>query len=139
MKIILFGLMLFLSSCTSTYYSDLPSEYEDAHSLLAEGRFQEAAQSLCANSDTLEKRLSCEDRVVQLYIVDYQPGSNNYYSRSTFYPRVYPAIYTGLPLCGENYSCYGDISNITGRPKTTYVRGYFRRNGTYVRSHYRSR
>jgi Bacterial SH3 domain len=34
---------------------------------------------------------------------------------------------------------YGAISNITGRPKTTYVRGYYRKNGTYVRPHYRSR
>ena len=41
--------------------------------------------------------------------------------------------------CAENNSCYGDISTITGRPKTTYVKGYYRRNGTYVRSHYRSR
>ena len=43
------------------------------------------------------------------------------------------------PACGENGSCYGDISTFTGRAKTTYVRGYFRRDGTYVRSHYRSR
>ena len=43
------------------------------------------------------------------------------------------------PGCGENGSCYGDISTLTGRPKTSYVRGYTRRDGTYVRSHYRSR
>lgn len=41
--------------------------------------------------------------------------------------------------CAENNSCYGDISVRTGRPKTTYVNGYYRRDGTYVRSHYRSR
>jgi hypothetical protein len=41
--------------------------------------------------------------------------------------------------CSESGSCYGDISTLTGRPKTTYVRGYFRRNGTYVRSYYRGR
>ena len=41
--------------------------------------------------------------------------------------------------CGENGSCYGDISAATGRPRTVYVRGYTRRDGTYVRSHYRSR
>ena len=40
--------------------------------------------------------------------------------------------------CSESGSCYGDISTLTGQPKTTYVRGYFRRNGTYVRSYYRS-
>jgi hypothetical protein len=27
---------------------------------------------------------------------------------------------------------------LTGRPKTVYVRSYYRRDGTYVRSYYRS-
>jgi len=40
--------------------------------------------------------------------------------------------------CAENGSCYGDISSETGRPKTVYVRGYTRRDGTYVRGQYRS-
>lgn len=40
--------------------------------------------------------------------------------------------------CAENGSCYGDISNINGMPKTTHVNGYFRSDGTYVRGHYRS-
>lgn len=46
-----------------------------------------------------------------------------------------------LPVagCAENGSCYGDISAATGRPKTTAVRGYYRRDGTYVRGHYRSK
>lgn len=42
------------------------------------------------------------------------------------------------PSCAENGSCYGDISNINGMPKTNHVNGYFRSNGTYVRGHYRS-
>lgn len=42
------------------------------------------------------------------------------------------------PSCAENGSCFGDISNINGMPKTTHVNGYFRRDGTYVRGHYRS-
>ena len=41
--------------------------------------------------------------------------------------------------CAENGSCYGDISVNTGRPKTVRVGGYYRRDGTYVRGHYRSR
>ena len=45
---------------------------------------------------------------------------------------------TWAPTCAENGSCYGDISPASGRPKTVYVRGYYRRDGTYVRSHYRS-
>ena len=44
----------------------------------------------------------------------------------------------GYP-CAENGSCYGDVSNITGLPKTTHVDGYYRKDGTYVRGHYRSR
>ena len=43
----------------------------------------------------------------------------------------------GYP-CAENGSCYGDISNITGLPKTIQVNGYFRNDGTYVRGYYRS-
>jgi hypothetical protein len=43
------------------------------------------------------------------------------------------------PACAENGSCSGDLSAYTGRPKTVHVRGYYRKDGTYVRSHYRSR
>jgi hypothetical protein len=42
------------------------------------------------------------------------------------------------PLVAENGSYYGEISEGSGRPKTVYVRGYYRGDGTYVRSHYRS-
>ena len=45
----------------------------------------------------------------------------------------------GSPLCAENGSCYGDISSYTGRPKMVHVRGYYRKDGTYVRGHYHSR
>ena len=40
--------------------------------------------------------------------------------------------------CAENGSCYGDISNINGMPKTQSINGYYRKDGTYVRGHYRS-
>ncbi len=40
--------------------------------------------------------------------------------------------------CAENGSCYGDISNINGMPKTQSINGYFRKDGSYVRGHYRS-
>jgi hypothetical protein len=43
------------------------------------------------------------------------------------------------PSCAENGSCYGDVSSATMRPKTTHVSGYTRRDGTYVRGHYRSK
>lgn len=41
--------------------------------------------------------------------------------------------------CAENGSCFGDLSDSTGRPKTVRVREYYRADGTYVRGHYRSR
>jgi hypothetical protein len=52
-------------------------------------------------------------------------------------PDYYPLPPTGLG-CSESGSCYGDISNVTGLPKTDYVRGYFRSDGVYVGSYYRS-
>ena len=40
--------------------------------------------------------------------------------------------------CAENGSCYGDTSVLTGRSKDVHVQGYYRKDGTYVRGHYRS-
>jgi molybdate-binding protein len=42
------------------------------------------------------------------------------------------------PGVAENGTYYGQLSDTTGRPKTVYVNGYYRKDGTYVRSHYRS-
>lgn len=44
-----------------------------------------------------------------------------------------------LPHLAENGSFRGELSSDTGRPKSVYVRGYVRKDGTYVQSHYRSR
>ena len=41
--------------------------------------------------------------------------------------------------CAENGSCYGEMSGATGRAKTVHVQGYYRKDGTYVRGHYRSK
>lgn len=43
-----------------------------------------------------------------------------------------------LPGVAENGSYRGEVSAETGRPKSVYVRGYTRRDGTYVQGHYRS-
>lgn len=45
---------------------------------------------------------------------------------------------TYTPPVAENGSYYGETSPRTGRPKTVHVEGYYRRDGTYVRGHYRS-
>ena len=42
------------------------------------------------------------------------------------------------PPIAENGSFYGEL-NQYGVPKTVFVHGYFRSDGTYVRSYYRSR
>ena len=47
-----------------------------------------------------------------------------------------PPITTGSPSPLDGY---GAISPITGLPRTIAVRGYVRKDGTYVRPHYRSR
>lgn len=54
-------------------------------------------------------------------------------SRQTYIQPKY-----NYPRIAENGSYYGQISTNTGRPKTVSVRGYYRKDGTYVRGHYRS-
>ena len=48
------------------------------------------------------------------------------------------ASVNGYPVAG-NGSYYGEISTVNGLPRTHYVNGYCRSDGTYVRSYYRSR
>lgn len=59
----------------------------------------------------------------------YQPGYS-YSAPST--------AYSGSSSNCVGTGCYGVISNVTGLPRTTYVHGYFRKNGTYVQPYYRS-
>jgi hypothetical protein len=53
-------------------------------------------------------------------------------------PSAQDAPKTGT-ACAENGSCEGDISAKTGKPKTVEVKGYTRKDGTYVQGHYRSK
>jgi hypothetical protein len=52
-----------------------------------------------------------------------------------------PSVYTPTPSTNycQNSNYYGAISCATGLPKTQHVNGYYRKDGTYVRSYYRSR
>ena len=52
-------------------------------------------------------------------------------------PNVPTPTASGTSLCAENGSCYGDL-NANGVAKTVHVNGYYRKDGTYVRGHYRS-
>ena len=49
------------------------------------------------------------------------------------------ASYSSTSSKCEGVGCYGVTSTVTGLPRTTYVRGYTRKDGTYVQPHYRSR
>jgi hypothetical protein len=50
-----------------------------------------------------------------------------------------PSVETPSYVPSPPASGYGAISSTTGLPRTHYVRGYYRKNGTYVRPYYRSR
>lgn len=67
----------------------------------------------------------------------YRTFGSSYRSLSLPKSYSYQRYGTRLPIA-ENDSYYGQISETTGRPKTVHVRGYYRKDGTYVRSHYRS-
>lgn len=60
-------------------------------------------------------------------------------SSSSSYSAPVRPVTSARPAVAENGSYYGEISTATGRPKTVHVSGYTRRDGTYVRGHYRSR
>lgn len=54
-----------------------------------------------------------------------------------------PSSEKTFPSCNSGFSDlsvsgYGEISEKTGRPKTVHVKGYTRKDGTYVQPHYRS-
>lgn len=48
-------------------------------------------------------------------------------------------IYMPDPEVKAEPVCFGCISEVTGLPRTHYVRPYTRSNGTYVNGYYRSR
>lgn len=58
-------------------------------------------------------------------------GYRGYYGQRTGLPS-----YQSTPL--PALDGYGAISELTGRPKTVSVKGYYRKDGTYVRPHFRS-
>lgn len=60
--------------------------------------------------------------------------TTGYNSQPTPSPTARPVA----PPVAENGSYYGQISPQTGQPKTVHVNGYYRKDGTYVREHYRS-
>ena len=99
-----------------------------------------------------------------IFVLGWRPNLSAIYVAITVFPVPAPPLYNNLVSiggnsailpeqiklkkynykpysygCAENGSCFGDISSYTGRAKTVYVKGYYRKDGTYVRSHYRSK
>lgn len=71
-----------------------------------------------------------------------QPDPPQRYVAQQYPPQqVYPSNTTNYrnSAVAENGSYYGQISTRTGRPRTVLVHGYYRKDGTYVRGHYRSK
>ncbi len=127
MKKILFLIFsIFLASCAD-YSSVKYSSYPTANEISANYYNCKAGTFSC------KKHLLTE---AQLQVVE-----DNESQRKLTHSKTH--LHSGAPsyvgTCSESGSCYGDLSKITGSPKTTYVHGYYRKNGTYVRSHYRSR
>jgi len=64
----------------------------------------------------------------------YNPSTTTHQPMRTYNP---PTT-TYQPTVAKSGSRYGGTSRATGRSNTVHVRGYYRKDGTYVRSHYRS-
>jgi hypothetical protein len=91
------------------------------------------AAAIARNYDACRWRLSNCNRTLLTSQQIASIGANG-----SYVPATEPLGTTARPGCSETGSCYGDLSTATGRPRTNYVRGYFRRDGTYVGSYYRS-
>lgn len=68
-------------------------------------------------------------------------ASGQTYSYTPTVPFYTPSapVYAPRYGCAENGTCYGEISPSTGKAKTVHVPGYFKKDGTYVRGHYKSK
>jgi hypothetical protein len=62
-------------------------------------------------------------------------GSPNYTGNPSPYD---PGRYSTSPSSSSAFGGYGSISETTGLPRTEYVSGYTRSDGTYVDPYYRS-
>ncbi len=65
------------------------------------------------------------------------PAAAFVFSNSVPDTRTLPGPSVSDTLTADNGSYYGE-PNANGVPKTVHVNGYYRRDGTYVRGHYRS-
>lgn len=93
----------------------------------------------CQRSDTwpmaaiakTQGRARCSNGCGQVFLINAPSTTHNTATHLTPQTPVRPFV-------AENGSYFGEL-NIYGRPKSVHVNGYYRKDGTYVRGHYRSR
>ena len=90
--------------------------------------------AVVAESDHQRNFSACK---LGLYSCDASQLSPTELNSVAIKPTTQAPTNSGTALCAENGSCYGD-PNVNGVPKTVHVNGYYRKDGTYVRGHYRS-
>jgi hypothetical protein len=131
MKTIAFLFVVLLPACA--FAGDACLDYDEANRICREYQIQsdEVAPLAVPNDETSEGTGGLEQPFA---VVPYGTGAE------TAKPSTSPEELERVkPRCAENGSCFGDISDLTGKPKNEYVGGYYRKSGTYVRSYYRSR
>lgn len=109
--------------------------------------FVVAAALLAAGSAAAQVQVRGYTRSDGTYVAPHtrsSPDSNTYNNRSSSYsaPPAYTAPRSAYsapatPTC-SGYGCAGAPSAANGQPRSTYVQGYTRRDGTYVQGYYRS-
>ncbi len=121
LRLALCALSAFLVGCASS----TPVAYEPALT-----SYREAPAAVITESETAYS--------APLYVPGLGNISKPAYSSSAG-PAYEPAIVLppGYGAVAENGSYYGQ-PNVNGLPKTVAVSGYYRKDGTYVRGHYRS-
>ena len=69
---------------------------------------------------------------------DLRKRINSQLGSSPTAPRAPPTSTISDVLTAADGSYFGELSKETGRPKTVFVNGYTRKDGTFVKSHFRS-
>jgi hypothetical protein len=121
---------------TRLYQSSLPTLADDVSAELYSSRYTSRLEDIRQRYETALEEIGTRYTAAQLSLARSRSQSDPYSEakRSNLYVN-----WEYKPHVAENGSYYGQISSITHLPKTINVSGYFRRDGTYVRGHYRSR
>jgi hypothetical protein len=90
---------------------------------------------------TPEEKCKCNNGIATVRYIIAERAAQNISAPSVIIPDdglVDTSLSSDWAKTCPNGSCYGTISNTTGSPRTTYVHGYDRANGTHVGGYYRS-